>query len=202
MQVVLPDVETRAPLEIRFERPMDDDEFFEFCAENRKLLIEREANGEITIMPPAGGETGNRNYGLNGQLYIWSKRDARGQGFDSNTGFLLPNGAAYAPDAAWVLNSRLAQLTKEQKKRFLPLCPDFVVELIFPTDRLSKVQAKMQTWIENGAALAWLIDADQRTVYIYRPGKDSEPLTGVDHVDGEGPVAGFRLELSDIWQGL
>jgi Uma2 family endonuclease len=202
MQVVLPDLETLARIEIDFERPMDDEEFFAFCAENRKLRIEREANGEITILPPTGADTGHRNYDLNGQFYVWSKRDGRGQGFDSNTGFFLPNGAAYAADAAWVHNSRLAQFTKEQKSRFLHLCPDFVVELISPGDRLSKIQAKMVQWIENGAALGWLIDADQRTVYVYRPGTDPERLTDVDHVDGEGPVAGFRLELTDIWQGL
>jgi Uma2 family endonuclease len=202
MQVVLPDVESWAPLEVRFERPMDDDAFFEFCAENRKIRIERESTGEIIIMPPAGGETSYRNFDLNGQLYVWSTRDGRGRAFDSNSEFFLPSGAAYGSDAAWVHNSRLAQLTKEEKRRFLYLCPDFVVELLSPSDRLSKVQAKMVQWTENGAALGWLIDADQRTVYVYRPGRDPERLVGVDHVDGEGPVEGFRLELADIWQGL
>jgi Uma2 family endonuclease len=202
MQVVLPDVESCAPVELRFERPMDDDEFFEFCAENRKLRIEREASGEIIIMPPAGGETSYRNFDLNGQLYVWSTRDGRGRAFDSNSEFFLPSGAAYGPDAAWVNSSRLAQFTKEQKRRFLYLCPDFVVELTSPSDRLSKVQAKMVQWIENGAALGWLIDADHQTVYIYRPGREPERLTGADHVDGEGPVEGFRLDLTGIWQGL
>jgi Uma2 family endonuclease len=96
----------------------------------------------------------------------------------------------------------LAQFTKDQKRRFLYLCPDFVIELMSPSDRLSKAQSKMRQWIENGAALAWLIDADQRTVYIYRPGREPELLVGPDHINGEGPVAGFRLELSDIWRGL
>jgi Uma2 family endonuclease len=96
----------------------------------------------------------------------------------------------------------LAQLTKEQKRRFMYLCPDFVVELTSPSDRLSKVQAKMVEWIENGAALGWLIDADQRTAYVYRSGRDPERLTDIDHIDGEGPVEGFRLDLTKIWQGL
>src|SRR3989442_4432459 len=135
MQVVLPDVETRARIEICGERPMDDEEYFEFCARNRKLRIERDANGDIIIMPPAGGETGYRNSDLTAQLGTWSKRDGRGRAFASNTEFILPNGAALAPDASWVRNSRLEQFTKEQKKRFLPLCPDFVVELMSPTDR-------------------------------------------------------------------
>ena len=195
-------METLARIELDFERPMDDDEFFAFCAENRKLRIEREANGEILIMPPTGAESSYRNSDLITQLGFWSKRDGRGRAFDSNSEFFLPNGAALGPDAAWVRSSRLAGFTQEQKKRFLYLCPDFVVELMSPSDRLSKVQAKMQRWIENGAALGWLIDADQRTVYIFRPGKDPERLKDVDHVDGEGPVEGFRLELSAIWQGL
>jgi Uma2 family endonuclease len=202
MQVVLPDIQTRARFEIDGDRPMDDDEYFEFCARNRKLRIERNANGEIIIMPPAGGETGYRNSDLTAQLTIWSKRDGRGRAFDSNTEFILPNGAALAPDASWVRSSRLEQFTKEQKKRFLPLCPDFVVELISPGDRLPRVQAKMGEWMENGAALGWLIDADRRTVYVYRPAHPPQELVDADHVVGEGPVEGFRLELADIWQGL
>ena len=202
MQVELPDVETWAPFEIRFERPMDDDAYFEFCAKNRELRIEREATGEITIMPPVGAESGNRNYDLNGQLYVWATRDGRGEGFDSSTEFFLPGGAAYAPDASWVLKSRLTGFTRGEKKRFLHLCPDFVVELMSPSDRLSKAQAKMVQWIANGVALGWLIDPDRRVVYIYRPGREPECLAGVDHVDGEGPVSGFRLELKKIWQGL
>jgi Uma2 family endonuclease len=202
MQVLLPDHETCTTYTFRGEPPMGDDEYYEFCMQNPDLRIEREANGEIIIMPPAGGETGYRNSDLTAQLAIWSKRDGRGRAFDSNTEFFLPRGAAYAPDASWVLRSRLAQFTKEQKKRFLPLCPDFVVELTSPSDRLSKVMSKMREWIDNGVALAWLIDADRRTVYIYRPGKEPEELVDADHIDGEGPVEGFRLDLSEIWQGL
>src|SRR6266536_2115771 len=135
MEIVLPDVETRARVEIDCERPMDDDEFFAFCAENRHVRIEREANGEIIIMPPTGGETSYRNSDLAVQLGTWTKRDGRGRAFDSNSEFFLPNGAARGPDAAWILKSRLDQLTKEQKRRFMYLCPDFVVELTSPSDR-------------------------------------------------------------------
>ncbi len=132
---------------------MDDDEFFEFCAGKPKLRIERCASGEIIIKPPAGAETAYRNSDLTAQLTVWAKRDGRGRAFDSNTEYILPNGAALSPDASWVLKSRLDTFSKEQKKRFLPLCPDFVVELTSPTDRLNKVKAKMREWIENGAAL-------------------------------------------------
>ena len=202
MQVTLPDSETGAAYAIRRDQPMDDDEYYAFCMENSNLRIEREANGEIIIMPPTGGETGFRNGDLNSQLFAWSKRDGRGRAFDSNTEFFLPDGAAYAPDASWVSKARLADFTKEQKRRFLPLCPEFVVELTSPSDRLSRVMAKMQQWISNGAALGWLIDADRRTVYVYCPGEEVEELVDIDRLDGVGPVEGFRLELTEIWQGL
>ena len=122
--------------------------------------------------------------------------------FDSNTEYILPDGAALSPDASWVLKDRLDQFSKEQKGRFLPLCPDFVVELTSPTDRLPRVKAKMQEWMDNGARLGWLIDADRRTIYIYRPDQKPEEVVEVDHIIGEDPVGGFRLELTDIWQGL
>jgi Uma2 family endonuclease len=202
MQVLLPDIETTSPIRIQVERPLNDDEFWDFCVQNPDLRIEREANGDLLIMPPAGGETGFRNADLIAQLAIWAKQDGRGRAFDSNTDFILPDRSALSPDAAWISNGRLAQLSKTQKRRFLPLCPDFVVELTSPSDRLPRVKAKMERWMSNGALLGWLIDADRETVYIYRPGQQPEQLTGVYHVVGEGPVEGFRLELAEIWRGL
>ena len=202
MQVLLPDNQTCATYAIRGEPPLDDDQYFEFCMSNPDLRIEREANGEIIIMPPTGGETSYRNSDLTSQLTAWSKRDGRGRAFDSNAEFFLPDGAALSPDASWILKDRLAKLTNDQKRRFIPLCPDFVVELTSPSDRLNKVKSKMREWIDNGAALGWLIDADRRTVYVYRPGTEPEELVDIDHIDGEGPVDGFGLDLSDIWQSL
>ena len=202
MQVVLPDVETRATFEIRAERPMDEEEYFEFCARNPELRIERNARGEIIIMPPAGAETAFRNSDLTAQLAMWSRRDGRGRAFDSNVEYILPNGAALSPDASWVLSSRLEHFSKEQKKRFLPLCPDFVVELISPTDRLPRAREKMRQWIDNGAALGWLIDADRRTVDVHRPAREPEELVNIDQLAGVGIVEGFRLELGEIWKGL
>jgi Uma2 family endonuclease len=201
MQVVFPDVETRARVD-NGGGPMSEDEFWDFCARNSDLRIERDASGEIIIMPPTGGETGYRNSDLTMQLGVWSKRDGRGRAFDSNAEYLLPNGAARSPDASWVLKTRIDQLSRKEKTRFPPLCPDFVVELVSPSDRLPKVKAKMREWMENGASLGWLIDPDKRTVYIYRPGLEVEELADADHVVGEGPVEGFRLELADIWEGL
>src|SRR5438132_9755476 len=133
MQVVFPEIEPRARMD-NGSGPMTEAEFFDFCAQNSDLRIERDATGEIIIMPGTGGETGYRNSILTAQLTAWSQRDGRGRAFDSGTLFLLPNGAARSPDASWVPKTRLDRLTKEEKKRFMPLCPDFVVELISPSD--------------------------------------------------------------------
>ncbi|MBI3693515.1 MAG: Uma2 family endonuclease [Acidobacteria bacterium] len=177
---------------------MSDEEFYEFCALNEDHRIERTAAGDILIMAPAGGETGYRNMDLSAQLHRWSKSDGRGVAFDSSTGFRLPNGATRSPDAAWVLRSRLTGLTREQRRRFLPVCPDFVLELTSPTDRLSKVQEKMQEWMANGATLGWILDADNRQAHVYRPGS-VEILDGPQRLAGEGLVEGFVLELAGIW---
>ena len=129
-------------------------------------------------------------------------QDGRGRAFDSSTGYLLPSGAAYSPDASWVLQSKIDALSQTARKRLPPLCLDFVVELRSPSDRLAKLKAKMREWIENGAQLAWLPDPDHRTVYIYRPGREPEQQVNPERIAGEGPVARFVLELSRIWAGL
>src|SRR5262245_20803122 len=153
MQVELPEVEAHLSMELlKAQRPLNDQEFFEFCSRNSDLRIEREATGEIVIMPPAAFETGDRNGELSAQLRIWARTDGRGIAPDSSTGYILPNGAMRSPDASWILKSRLDALTKEQLKQFLPLCPDFVVELTSPSDRLSRVKSKMREWVQNGAA--------------------------------------------------
>ncbi len=207
MQVVLPDFETRASIEvcgdeIHGDRQLNDEEFFDFCMKNPDLRIERYANGEIIIMPPCGMETGYRNSDVSSQLRVWAKRDGRGVSFDSSAEFILPSGAAFAPDASWMLKSRLATLTKEEKAVFGRLCPDFVIELKSPSDRLSSLKAKMDQWIADGAQLAWLIVPEKRTVHVYRRDSSTEELSDMDFVAGEEPVEGFRLELADIWKGL
>jgi Uma2 family endonuclease len=203
MQVVLPDRETRASFEVCGEnRPLNDDEFFDFCMKNSDLRIERLASGEIIIMPPAGLETGYQNNEISAQLRNWALADGRGAAFDSNTEFILASGAAFAPDASWILKSRLAKLTREEKKRFGRICPDFVIELRSPSDRLPSLKAKMEEWIRNGAQLGWLIDPDKRTVYIYRRGKPVQELRDASRIEGEAPVEGFRLNLGAVWRGL
>ena len=178
---------------------LTDDQFFEFCQINRDLRIERTAQGELLIMPPTGGETGERNAEITMQLRLWAKQDGTGATFDSSTGFVLPNEAARSPDAAWVARSRLTALTAEQRKKFLPLCPDFALELRSPTDSLTAVQAKMQEYLDTGARLGWLIDPEQRRVYVYRPQTPVEILENPEAVSGDPILPGFTLDLREIW---
>ena len=184
VQIVLNEIETQTPLLLRPNQSMTDDQLFEFCGANPGLRIERTAKGEIRIMAPTGGETAHRNMEISAQLQQWTKRDGRGKAFDLNAEFILPDGAALSPDASWVLASRLNDLTKEQKRKFLPLCPDFVIELTSPTDRLPQVKEKIREWLANGAQLGWLIDADNRTVYIFRPDREPEQIVAAASIRG------------------
>ncbi len=178
---------------------MTDDQFFEFCQINRDLRIERAAQGELLIMPPTGGETGERNAEISLQLRLWAKRDGTGTTFDSSSGFILPNGATRSPDAAWITRSRLTALSAEQRKKFLPLCPDFVVKLRSPTDNLTALQAKMQEYLDNGLRLGWLIDPEQQRVYVYRPQTPAEILENPETISGDPILSGFTLDLREIW---
>jgi Uma2 family endonuclease len=179
---------------------LTDDQLFALCQQNRELRMERTAQGELLIMPPTGGETSDRNAELTMQLRLWAKHEQTGIAFDSSGGFLLPNGAMRSPDAAWVRRARLTNLTQEQKQKFLALCPDFVIELRSPADRLSTLQAKMEEYIQNGAALGWLIDPQDRRVCIYRPERPVEWLENPTTLSGDAVLVGFVLNLQEIWQ--
>jgi Uma2 family endonuclease len=179
---------------------LTDDQLYDICVLNRELWIERTAQGDLAIMPPTGGGTGHRNARLITALSLWAEDDQTGVTFDSSTGFKLPNGAMRAPDAAWVRGSRLAALSQEEKERFLPLCPDFVIELRSPTDNLAALQAKMQEWTDNGALLGWLLDPLTRHVYIYRPQRQPEHLDHPLSVSGDPVLPGFVLDLHKIWE--
>ncbi len=176
-----------------------DDQFFDFCQQNRDLRIERNAKGELSIMLPTGGRTGGSNFKLIQQLANWVDIDRTGIGFDSSTGFKLPNGAERSPDASWVKLERWNALTEEQQEKFIPLCPDFVVELRSRTDSLPVLQSKMQEYIDNGAVLGWLIDCKRRRVYIYRPQCEVERLDNPETISGNPVLPGFVLDLNKIW---
>lgn len=152
-------------MRIRLAAPLGDDDLFDLCAANRGLRIERTSDGELVIMRPTGGETGRRNFDLVGQFAAWVRKDGTGIGFDSSTGFLLPNGAERAPDIAWVRKSRREALSAAQRRKFPPICPDFVIELRSASDALAAQQAKLEEYIACGACLGWLIDADEQRVY-------------------------------------
>ena len=179
-----------------------DEAFQEFCRANPDLRIERNAQGEIIVMPPAGGESSHRNATVTEQLTRWTAKDGRGEAFDSSAAFHLPDGSILSPDASWVSNGALRRLTPKQRKEFLRLWPEFVVEVRSPTDRLAECKRKMEQWIANGAQLGWLLDGDARTVYIYRKNRPSQIRRGIAELAGEGPVKGFVLQLAAIWRGL
>jgi Uma2 family endonuclease len=179
---------------------LTDDQLFELCQINQELWIERTAEGDLVIMAPEGWETGNRGANLVTLLTQWAWQDGTGVTTGSSAGYILPNRAMRAPDAAWVLRSRLAPLTPEQKQKFLPLCPDFVVEIRSPSDHLSIVQAKMQEYLDNGARLGWLFDPANRVVYVYRPNQPVERLENPATISGDPVLPGFVLALERIWE--
>ena len=189
------------PLPFRFrpETPMSDEELMRFCAANDFLRVERDANGEILVMTPAGNNTGRKNAYLIQVLGAWSDADGRGYAFDSNTGFTLPDGSMRSPDAAWIQAVRWDALSALDKERFSPICPDFIVELRSPSDNLAELQAKMEQWIANGAQAAWLIDPERQVVAVYRPGDEPEIHHHPTSVQGHGVIAGFELVMTRIW---
>jgi len=177
---------------------LNDDEFFDFCQINRDLRIERDEQGEIIIMAPTGWETGSRNAEITMQLQQWAKRNGEGIAVDSSTGYNLPNKATRSPDASWVMKERLDTIGAAKRKKFLPLCPDFVIELKSRTDTLQQLQAKMQEWIANGAQLGWLIEPDAKRVYVYRPNMQVETIENANSISGDPLLKGFVLDLTQL----
>ncbi len=190
--------EKHFPVRVRPASRLSDDELFELCARNPELQIERTAEGEIIVMSPTGGETGRRNFLLVAQLAAWTARDGTGIGFDSSTGFILPNGAERAPDAAWLRRERWDALTPDQRRKFVPLCPDFIVELRSPSNDLADLHAKMEEYAACGARLGWLLDLDARLVWVYRPGRPVEEIHDPKTLPGDPELPGLLLELSAL----
>jgi len=181
--------------------PMTDEQFADFCAEHPDLFFEMTADGEILVMPPNFSLTGARNLVICKQLGIWSDSDGKGIAGDSSTGFVLPNGARRSPDASWTPKEEIRKLGAGVEG-YWHLCPAFAIELRSHSDRLPVLRAKMQEYIANGASLAWMIDPKTRTIEVYRPNRQPESLTEIDSLSGEGPVAGFVLDLRPVWNPL
>ena len=173
------------------------EQFQKLCQINPDLRFELTATGALIAMSPTGWESGTRNFDLSGQLWAWNKQSKLGTAFDSSTGFTLPNGAVRSPDVAWVRQERLDAL-KPDPNAFLPLAPDFVIELRSATDRLKPLQEKMQEYMENGVQLGWLLNAKDKAVEIYRAGKDVEVLYAPASLSGENILPGFVLNCSEI----
>lgn len=178
---------------------LTDEQFFKLCQTNRNLRFERTASGELIIMPPTGGETGNKNARITQQLMNWTDADGTGIAFDSSTCFKLPNGADRSPDAAWIKLERWDALTGEQKEKFPPICPDFIIELLSPSDSLKVAQDKMREYLDNGVRLGLLINRKSRQVEIYRQGQKVEVLDSPATLSGEDVLKGFVLNLEAIW---
>ncbi|MDZ8027188.1 MAG: Uma2 family endonuclease [Nostoc sp. DedQUE11] len=174
---------------------LSDEQFYQLCLANRDLSLEMNAVGELIIVPPVGGESGNQEAGLIADLEIWNRQAKLGKVFSSSTIFILPNGAKRSPDAAWVKLDRWEALTPEQRKKFPPLVPDFAIELRSETDRLKPIQEKMQEYIENGLRLGWLINPQDANVEIYRIGKAVEVMQIPAILSGEDILPGFELQL-------
>jgi Uma2 family endonuclease len=177
---------------------LTDEQFFQLCQNNQDLKFERTASGELIIMSPTGSITSDCNADLTYQLRAWSRQNKLGKSFDSSGGFKLPNGAERSPDASCVKMERWNALSEAEKERFAPLCPDFVVELMSPSDSLEKTRTKMREYMENGARLGWLINRGQQQVEIYRPNREVEILQSPKTLSGEDILPGFILDLSEI----
>jgi Uma2 family endonuclease len=178
---------------------LNDEQFFQLCRKNSDLRFERNAQGDITIMAPEGGETGMYSADIITDLVIWNRKTKLGFTFGSSTGFKLPNGCDRSPDASWIAKERWEILTPQQRAKFAPICPDFVIELMSPSDNLKVTQAKMQEYQDNGARLGWLINRKDREVEIYRIGKPKEILKAPISLSGEDVLPEFVLSLRDIW---
>jgi Uma2 family endonuclease len=185
------------PIRIMAE-DMSEEEFFEFCQINSALRIERDANGQIIVMSPTGSDTGNRNSDIHLEIGIWNKKHRLGKLFDSSTGFRLPNGAVLSPDVSWITNERWAALTKEERKKFAPLAPDFVLELLSDTQTLQELQEKMEEYISCGCRLGWLVDPKSRQTYVYEPNHEPFAVPFDQPLTGGAVLPGLEVRMGEV----
>ncbi len=187
------------PLELPSKESMTEDEFFRFCAANKHIKIERDENHQILIMPPAGLESDSQSGHIFAALYTWNSNTKNGVCFGSSAGFTLPDTSVRSPDAAWLSNEKWKSLSAEEKKVFAHITPDFIAEVMSPSDYLKQLQHKMQKWIENGVKLGWLIDPKTQTTFIYRADGTISKVTGFDKVlSGEDVLQGFEFDLNAL----
>ena len=187
---------TLEPITLSFRNvALSDDQFYQLCQDNENWQLERMAQGELIIMPPVGGLSGNRESNLIGELWLWNRQTKLGKVFSSSTIFTLPNGAKRSPDVAWIAKERWDALPLEEQEKFAKICPDFVIELRSRTDSLTQLQAKMEEYLVNGVRLGWLIDPISQQVAIYRPHQAVEIISLPTTLSGENVLPGLTLEL-------
>jgi Uma2 family endonuclease len=179
--------------------PLTDDELMAFSEANKPCRVERLATGEILVMTPSGYKNNLREAYVVHELFAWAEGDGRGEVVSSNAGFKLPDGSTLSPDAGWVELSRVAALSEGERERFLPFAPDFLIEILSPSDSLAELDAKMEQWIANGVRLAWRIDPFGGTVAVYAAGVEPVVLERPEIVEGTGPIAGFKLRMARVW---
>lgn len=196
--------EPYGPIVLRLHPAVEltDDLLAALSSQNDALRLERNAQGELEILPPTVPASGNQSFNINVDFGNWARVDGTGVSFDSSTGFTLPNGSVRAPDVSWILRTRVQELTDEQKEVFWHIAPDFVVELRSSSDSLASVRRKMEEYIASGTRLGWLIDSvDPRLrVYVYRPGSEVEVLERPESISGEPELPGFVLDLQPVWE--
>ncbi len=187
------------PLKIAPAAPVSDEVLVAFARANEPYRIEQNAKGEIIVMTPVGGEGSSWEAYLSYALTRWAIETGKGISFSPSAGFRLPDKTLLSPDASWIATNRWRSLSRQQQREFTPLCPDFLIELRSPTDSASATEEKMGQWMANGAQLAWLIDPIRKLSIVYRPGQQPETLNKPEVLEGEGPIAGFRLEMERFW---
>lgn len=186
-------------LNLRPSLELTDETFWQICQNNPELRLEKTAQGKLVAMSPTGSESGYRNADLLGQLWQWNRQKGLGIVFDSSSGFALPNGAIRSPNVAWIERSRWENLTAEQRQKFAPLCPDFVIELKSPSDELAPLQVKLEEYMANGAQLGWLIDPKNKQVHCYYPGQAPQIVEHPSQLSAAPQLPGLILDFQVIW---
>jgi Uma2 family endonuclease len=187
------------PAVFHSEHLQNNEEFARFCGENSPLRFERYPKGEVLVMAPAFARTGQLELYTGSMLHLWAEKVGTGIVFGSTAGFEFPDTSVLSPDASWVATDRWNALTREQQEDYAPLCPEFVIEIRFASDRVKQLEAKMRLWLHHGAQLAWMIDPKRKLAMIYRPDREPEILKEPATLIGEGIVAGFELEMKRFW---
>ena len=183
-----------------FTKKISEREFLKLCKDNPETRFETTKEGRLIIMSPTGSMSGKFNVSLAAQLWNWNNQSKLGVVFDSSTGFKLSNGAIRSPDVSWLELTRWDSLNLQQKRKFAPIEPDFVIELLSPTDDLTELQQKMLEYRSCGVRLGWLINPDEKQVEIHRQGQDKEVLNNPSNLSGEDVLSGFVLDLTEIFE--